>query len=146
MGQQVVQRLALHHHFGVAIVHEYYGRADEPIVIARHHVIVSARCLNRDDIARLQLWGLDVIDEHVRFAVLAGDGDRPVVRLCGLVGADDLVDRVVELRARIVRHSAVHGYISSMTRLLGDRHRFNRAHRVERRSRLPDDRATGLLG
>src|SRR4051794_10987585 len=76
--RQVLQTLSLDDEIGVALVDEHNGRPQEPVVVARHRVIVGAGRLYRQDVARFGPRRHRIPDQDVRLTVLAGDGYQSV--------------------------------------------------------------------
>ena len=111
----------------------------DAVVVRRHRERVGARRGHREQVAATRRGERDVVDEDVaRLAVHPRDADDLVDGLAGARRRERGVARVVQLRARVVRHAAVDRDPGPL------RQPLHAADPVERHPCPPDEGAPGL--
>src|SRR5690606_15943 len=116
-------------------------RATKAIVVARHRLVVSAGGVHRENVTDLRRSNLRFFDQHVGFAMLAGDSESTEFAFRRAAGVEAEVLGVVQRRTRVVAQAAIDRNVSADAGNF-----FDRADFIQRGSRFANERAARLDG
>ena len=113
---EVVQGLAAADQTGVAVVYQHDRRSRHQVVVAGHGQAVCAGAGHGDQVAGVELGHCHVFEEHIAaFTIAAGDGHRFCRSVVHAVADQHGVRGVIERRANVVGHAAIHGHVFAHT-------------------------------